>query len=57
MEDHVLQRQDKALVKGGRGKIQKQRKSVFSYFSSTFSIFLDKLFAYSKFMSGIIVNS
>lgn len=57
MEDHVLQRQDKTLVKGGRGKIQKQRKSVFSYFSSTFSIFLDKLFAYSKFMSGTIVNS
>ncbi|GAA2897202.1 hypothetical protein [Enterococcus casseliflavus] len=57
MKDHDLQRQDKTLVKGGRGKIQKQRKSVFSYFSSTFSIFLDKLLAYSKFMSGIIVRS
>ena len=40
MEDHVLQRQDKTLVKGRRGKIKKNKESLFFRFFHRLSLFL-----------------
>lgn len=44
MEDHVLQRQDKTLVKGRRGKIKKKKKVCFFVFFIDFLHFFRQAF-------------